>query len=601
MASLAILTMFKNESDGILEWITHHKLEGISEFFLLDNGSTDDSPEIAKKMGCTVVSHPEKHSQEKYLSLYGSRGKNKQPDIKADWIMAIDVDEFVYARNGYDKITDYLSTLSQNIDAVRLTFKMFGSSNDITQPGSIISSYTLRAEDNQAMPPPQHWNYKTIYRNKKSDVPRVVYAHAPEPLGTTIFPIKKDDENPTHAYASNGRQYCDRALKFKEEEKFLNLNHYAVQSKENYYFIRCRKGDVNMAIWEKRGLRNYEFFKQRDFRETTDEELKKKRGGEWSENFKKPKTHLDQPIAPDPDKINVFCYWDEGLAKMPKMLQNIAFHNKMICDENEMIFHLITDNNIANYIKIFKDFYNLAPNHKSDYARWFLLEEFGGAWIDCDVVLLKSLSPIWQQMDKADLAINTEISLSCSERSFETGYPKQILRFADYKELSGTTPYFKIGCCFMVGKKGSEIFAKGLALVKRAIKENIREIRETPGSYHKPCWPDLGPIVCSELFEEFHDSIKLIDGGREDKSGFHAVTWKVDKLKKPEAINYPGHDKSQWIGDPHDWSKKAKKILNNPQCFCLPSWSIYRENDIEGDVCDFVLKNSESLYSHLVK
>ena len=65
MDSLAILTMFKDESDGILEWITHHKLEGVGEFILIDNGSTDNGPEIAKKMGCTVISHPEKHSQEK--------------------------------------------------------------------------------------------------------------------------------------------------------------------------------------------------------------------------------------------------------------------------------------------------------------------------------------------------------------------------------------------------------------------------------------------------------------------------------------------------------------------------------------------------------
>jgi glycosyltransferase involved in cell wall biosynthesis len=63
--SLAIVSMFKDEAATIKEWIIHHKLEGVQEFILLNNGSTDNSPEIAKQLGCQVIDCPEKHAQEK--------------------------------------------------------------------------------------------------------------------------------------------------------------------------------------------------------------------------------------------------------------------------------------------------------------------------------------------------------------------------------------------------------------------------------------------------------------------------------------------------------------------------------------------------------
>ena len=599
MASLAIITMFKDEESTIAEWIEHHKLEGVREFFLIDNGSSDESPLIAKEKGCKVIRHEERQSQEKYLDFYGSGSKNDQSrnHINSDWIMAIDIDEYVYARNGYKKITDYLKSLSPSIDGVRLTFKMFGSSDSVCQPASIISEYTKRSKDNVLLPPPQNWNYKTIYRNKKSDVPRAIYAHAPEPLGTTIFPVKKDPENPTYSYVSNGRQYCDRALRFKESEKYLNLNHYAIQSKEDFYFIRSRKGDVNIKSWEKNNLRDYDFFKQRDFRGEEDHELFKKRGEKWPENFFKPKSKIEKFRKPKKGKLKVFCYWNKGFQKMPKILQHICFHNKLICDENDMEFHFISDSNILNFLNIPSFFEKLQPNHKSDWIRWSIIYKFGGAWIDADIILLKNLIPLCTESNDYDLITNCEMTLTERERKFENGYPEQILRSKDYESILTEDKYFKLGCCFMIGKRKTNTMLKLKTLTEEKIINSIDE-SNTESQLN---WPEIGPVALSQVFKKYSNFIKVMNNGREDPEGFNSLNWKVDKMKPPCSNNYPGHNKVQWRGDPSKMKQKADRIMKNQKCHAIPSWSIYRDNDIGLNICEYMLHDPESLFKYLIR
>ena len=251
--TLGILCMFKDEEETIEEWILHHKEEGVSEFVLLNNNSSDDSPRIASNLGATVIACPEKYSQEKYFNIYGSNATKWEGSfMRSDWIMIIDVDEFVYARKGVETIPQYLSTISDSVDGIRLTFKMFGSSNNVFQPQSVINEYTLRGKDNQRLPPPQDWNYKTIYRNRNAEVKRKIYTHAPEPFGQVIYPVDYDELDPTASFVSTGRRYCEKSNDFLESEKFLNLNHYSIQSRENFFYKKARKGDVNQKKWEER-------------------------------------------------------------------------------------------------------------------------------------------------------------------------------------------------------------------------------------------------------------------------------------------------------------------------------------------------------------
>jgi len=49
MYFLSIGAIFKNESNGLEEWLLNHLNEGVEHFYLINNGSTDNFMPIIEK------------------------------------------------------------------------------------------------------------------------------------------------------------------------------------------------------------------------------------------------------------------------------------------------------------------------------------------------------------------------------------------------------------------------------------------------------------------------------------------------------------------------------------------------------------------------
>jgi len=140
--SLLLIAIFKNESFIIEEWIEHYINEGVDCFLLNDNGSTDNYEHKIQKYidaGFVVLNkNPKKYAQ---VEIY-----NDCIDCarKFDWVMVVDLDEFVYARNGFNTIKEYLNSLQQDVSQIHIPWKIFGSSDFIQQPKSVIQNFTWR-------------------------------------------------------------------------------------------------------------------------------------------------------------------------------------------------------------------------------------------------------------------------------------------------------------------------------------------------------------------------------------------------------------------------------------------------------------------------
>ena len=604
--------MFKNEARHAAEWVNHHREEGVTDFLLLDNGSTDNTSQVLTELGCRVVPYPEKHSQEKAFNEYGAAPADWEAQAKrwidSDWIMIIDFDEYVYSKNGYETITDYLSGLSDHIDGVRLQWKLFGSSGHVCEPTSVINSFTERAALSTELQPPKRWNYKTIYRNRSMGMRRKIYVHAPEPLGQTIYPIPYDKDLPTKAFVSGGRMECPKHKNFTTEKHFLELNHYATGSIEDYMSVRSRKGDVNVAAWES-GFRDYKYFKQLDFNDITDTELKDKR------NKAKPwhvtQTTITPIIHNTPadhivDNETIICYWDKGFAAMPEALQRIYFHNLSVCSEHNVNLVLITDSNVDQYIDKCELFDKLKPNHKSDYVRWKFLNKHGGCWIDCDIILLDDIT----RMPEHDLVVFPELSLTTPQYNnmrSNGADTREILSSKDTpKLLRGAVEYCKPGCCVLKAVKESMPLRwcerKMITTIEKALKHT--DALDTDGtiSYTVMPWHVLGPLVCANSLELFAHKCHIMNRGAEDSNGFNAVTWKVDKSEGGyNEANLPGFNKKQWYMETAEAAEdRAKQIVSNPNAWVLPIWSIYRESDLENP-SEVVFKDDRSIYKHIFK
>ncbi len=167
--NLVIVSMFKNESWILKEWIDHHLEVGVEHFYLIDNGSTDNYQDILApyqerglvtlvvdsrrfnsgkvctfdiKENCIKKVHfGSTHTQIVLANQYFLETIKKE----ARWVMYIDQDEYVFStRTTLKSLLD--SIVDDKISHIFMPWRLFGSSHLSKQPTSIRQSFTYRAD-----------------------------------------------------------------------------------------------------------------------------------------------------------------------------------------------------------------------------------------------------------------------------------------------------------------------------------------------------------------------------------------------------------------------------------------------------------------------
>jgi len=227
MYNLSVLTMFKNESMIIKNWIEHYLTEGIDHFYLIDNGSTDDYWDKIKKYEkyITLVKDPTRLEKGTQTYLYNKIYLNKVKK-ETKWLIICDVDEYIYSRNGYLKIINVLNKLPENIEKIWLPWKIFGSNGNIKQPDNIIKSFTKRKID---------------YSNNKGFGKTICKTQNLNNFGCCGHIVSLSKNN--ICYTSNGENWDNFNFTNENCNKLnLHLNHYMVMSEEYYLKIKCTRG-----------------------------------------------------------------------------------------------------------------------------------------------------------------------------------------------------------------------------------------------------------------------------------------------------------------------------------------------------------------------
>ena len=221
MHKLVVLAMFKNESMIIKDWIEHYLREGVEHFYLIDNGSTDDYWEKIKIYeNITLIKDPTRLPSRTQSILYNKIFLDKIKK-EAEWLIVCDIDEYIYARNGYTKIYDVLITLSETIDKIWIPWKIFGSNGHVKHPDNVINSHTKKTNKIRL-----EMGYgKSIVRVKN----------------LITIDIHTSNTKNNIFYTDNGKKWSDVKGDFLNELK-LHLNHYMMMSKEYYLKVKCTRG-----------------------------------------------------------------------------------------------------------------------------------------------------------------------------------------------------------------------------------------------------------------------------------------------------------------------------------------------------------------------
>lgn len=162
---LGITAIVKNEAPYIKEWLLFHFMQGVTEFFIYNNGSTDDTIKKTieypiNELKITVIDWPGRCRQ---LEAYDHSIRINRKSV--DWMAFVDIDEFLYSTE-YPKVTKHLEIItasdSYNASCVRVPWRIFGSSGHKEYSSElVIERFTHRAIN---LDP----HFKSIIRMKKA-------------------------------------------------------------------------------------------------------------------------------------------------------------------------------------------------------------------------------------------------------------------------------------------------------------------------------------------------------------------------------------------------------------------------------------------------
>ena len=249
-SSLCLVAIFKNEGHILQEWIHHYLKQGVDKIFLVDNASNDNYLEqikIQEYLNKNLIEISVETTNGKQAEAYNTHYLSK---CKAfTWTMVCDLDEFIYARNGFLTIKDYLNSLNTTVDQVFVPWKMFGSNghnnlNCRETYKSIVNTFTKRINYDK-----QNGFQGVILRdtNIKSSLTKCI-VKSTSLLEFGIHSHKTKMLRYTTSCTYETRIWQDAFAEINENilrNSCLHLNHYAIQSLEWFLKVKKTRGCVN--------------------------------------------------------------------------------------------------------------------------------------------------------------------------------------------------------------------------------------------------------------------------------------------------------------------------------------------------------------------
>jgi hypothetical protein len=273
---ICVVAIFKNESHVLKEWLEHYLREGVDTFLLIDNDSSDNYKPILE---------PFLHSKQVFLK----KSKKKYAQVehynrwlpeakKFDWVIVVDMDEFIYARNGFKTIKEYLETVNKDIYKIEIPWKLFGSSGFKKQPNSVIQNFIHRKKfpkfNTNTNLSERVINIKTISRG-----PHLQKIGVHTSVVTNLhksFPVQEVSSD-SRLIRENGLGNISFTMMIEPLLKthFLHLNHYRIQSWEFFKKVKMTRGDV--SINTSKYILNQKYFQIHDYNDMKDTELRDKK------------------------------------------------------------------------------------------------------------------------------------------------------------------------------------------------------------------------------------------------------------------------------------------------------------------------------------
>lgn len=243
MRMLAILAV-KNEGSFLIEWLAHHRATGFSDFLVFSNDCTDGTDLMLDRLAeigwLTHIRNEGPHPKGPQWAAL-KRAETEPLTAAADWILVLDIDEFVNIHAGDRSLSALLAALPQ-ATAIPLTWRLFGNGGLVTYRDRPVTQEFTRAAPKIMGWPWRAAMFKTLYRNDGSYArPGVHRPRGPDRDRLAAQRWFDGSGRPLPAAYHTGRVFSPYG---QDNYALAQMNHYALGAMESY-LVKVDRGKAN--------------------------------------------------------------------------------------------------------------------------------------------------------------------------------------------------------------------------------------------------------------------------------------------------------------------------------------------------------------------
>ncbi|MFZ7089776.1 glycosyltransferase family 2 protein [Primorskyibacter sp. 2E233] len=235
-----IVGCMKNEAPYILEWVAYHRAIGVDNFLIYTNDCDDGTDAILTRLQELGVLEHRDNSQwtGKSPQQFALDAALEDPVVKsADWLIHIDVDEFINVRCGNGTLDDFFARVPDATN-VAMTWRLFGHNGVTGLKDDLVIDQFDACAPKYCPKPHTVWGFKTMFRNIGAY--QKLSCHRPNKLTkgfeTCVKWVNGSGQDMTAEAIKNGWRSSKRSIGYD----LIQLNHYALRSAESFLIKRQR-------------------------------------------------------------------------------------------------------------------------------------------------------------------------------------------------------------------------------------------------------------------------------------------------------------------------------------------------------------------------
>lgn len=243
-ARVTVVTAMKNEGPFILDWIAHNRAIGIDRHLVYTNDCSDGTElllDLLSEAGVTRRDNPYRALGK--VPQHGAfrAAESEAAVTEADWLLTLDVDEYINIHVGDGRIADLLAAVPE-AHVISMPWRLFGNGDAHRFEDRPVTAQFTCCAPLYAPRPIQAWAFKSLFRN--AELFRRLGVHRPKGLEASIANQLIWVDGSGGDLPPSVWRTAWRMSKGHWGYDLVTLNHYAARSAESFLVKRDR-GRVN--------------------------------------------------------------------------------------------------------------------------------------------------------------------------------------------------------------------------------------------------------------------------------------------------------------------------------------------------------------------